>query len=73
MEQKNQVATQDRKPLVHLTVAALQTIRGASRFLYGVGAVCGQYLQGDDYVIAPGHDWERVTCPECIIAMDSDE
>ena len=73
------MATQDRKPLVHLTVHATAILRGLelrpddfNRTLCSRDLL-GEYAVGSPQILGDRLAWHEVTCPECIIAMDSDE
>lgn len=78
------MATQDSKPLVHITKRSLAFVRGQDlRLVPCDQIVCGVSVLHELFVgavAAPPWDglelsepWQNVTCPECIIAMDSDE
>ena len=76
------MATQDHKPLMHMTRMDMARIYGypvevlPSRL--ALTTACGQntivaLTVGLIDLNFGANGWKNVTCPECIIAMDSDE
>lgn len=67
----------DTKPLVHMTKNAIRQMRGSILDVFeiacGIRPLAAQFVVTDFDACCDPEVYKRVTCPICIIAMDSDE